>query len=97
MIHLLVTYDVRTTDADGPRPLRRVARVCEDYGQRVQYSVFECQVGEVEFAKLRQRLLDEVDPTRDSLRIYRLPANATQRVEAYGVDRSIDFQGPLIV
>jgi CRISPR-associated protein Cas2 len=71
---VLVAYDVCTTDPEGPRRLRRVARACQDYGQRVQKSLFECVVGPKEWLLLRQRLLDELDATRDALRFYFLDA-----------------------
>ena len=72
---MLVTYDVATRDAAGRRRLRRVARVCKDFGQRVQYSVFECQVDPAQWTALRARLMDEIDTDVDSLRFYRLGAN----------------------
>ena len=96
-MNVLVTYDVQTTTAEGRRRLRRVARVCLDFGQRVQYSVFECSVGETELAKLRSRLLDEIDPAEDSLRLYRLVGNFGEVVESHGRDRRIDYDGPLVV
>ena len=96
MITLLVAYDVDTTTRAGRRRLRRVAQTCLDYGQRVQYSVFECQVGDVEQVVFRQRLLDEIDPATDRLRLYRLPAHTIETVEVYGTDPKIDFGGPLI-
>ncbi|HWB14459.1 MAG TPA: CRISPR-associated endonuclease Cas2 [Pirellulales bacterium] len=96
-MNVLVTYDLQTTTAAGRRRLRRVARVCLDFGQRVQYSVFECNVSEMELAKLRSRLLDEIDPSQDSLRLYRLVGSFHEVVESYGKDRRIDFDGPLVV
>lgn len=96
-MNVLVTYDVQTTTAAGRRRLRRVAQVCLDFGQRVQYSVFECNVGEVELVKLRSRLLDEIDPTEDSLRLYRLVGKSQEVVESHGKDRRVDFDGPLVV
>jgi CRISPR-associated protein Cas2 len=96
-MNVLVTYDVQTTTAEGRRRLRRVARVCLDFGQRVQYSVFECSVGDAELVQLRGRLLDEIDPAEDSLRLYRLVGNFTEVVESHGKDRRIDYDGPLVV
>lgn len=96
-MNVLVTYDVQTTTPAGRRRLRRVAQVCLDFGQRVQYSVFECNVGELEFVKLRGRLLDEIDPAEDSLRLYRLLGNFSEVVESHGKDRRVDFDGPLVV
>ena len=69
-MRVLVTYDVCTVTVEGQRRLRRVARACEDYGQRVQKSVFECQLGRTEWALLRQRLLGEANLNEDSLRVY---------------------------
>jgi CRISPR-associated protein Cas2 len=96
-MHLLVAYDVSTTTPEGRRRLRRVARVCCDYGQRVQYSLFEVVVGETDLVRLRGRLLDEIDPAADSLRLYRLGGNFDGLVEAHGRNRSIDFEGPLVI
>ena len=67
---VLVSYDVATKDAGGSRRLNRVAKACEDYGQRVQYSVFECIVDPAQWVVLKQRLIDEIDPEKDSLRFY---------------------------
>ena len=94
---MLVTYDVSTTDAPGRRRLRRVARLCQDYGQRVQYSVFECQVDAAQWARLRDRLLGEIDRKKDSLRFYRLGANWRGRVEHVGVKGSYDPDAPMIL
>jgi CRISPR-associated protein Cas2 len=93
---VLVSYDVATKDAGGPRRLNRVARACEDYGQRVQYSVFECIVDPAQCAVLKQRLIDEIDPEKDSLRFYYLGANWRRRVEHIGAKAGIDQEGPLI-
>lgn len=72
---MLITYDVATTDAAGRRRLRRVARLCQDHGQRVQYSVFECQLDPAQWTVLRTKLMDEIDEGEDSLRFYRLGSN----------------------
>lgn len=93
---MLVTYDVATRDAAGRRRLRRVARLCQDYGQRVQYSVFECSVDPAHWATLRARLLAAIDPEADSLRFYRLGANWRSRVEHAGTKASYDPDGPLV-
>ena len=94
---VLVTYDVSTETAEGKRRLRRVADVCEDYGQRVQRSVFECLVGEKELVMLRSRLLGEMDTEEDSVRLYFLDEAARQRTEHHGVGKPIDLEGPLVV
>jgi len=94
---VLVSYDVSTTDEKGPRRLNRVAKVCQDYGQRVQKSVFECIVDPAQWAVLKQRLIDQIDQERDSLRFYYLGSNWRRRVEHIGAKKSIDQEGPLIV
>lgn len=94
---VLITYDVTTETAEGRGRLRRVARVCENHGQRVQKSVFECLVDPAQFARLRQRLANEIEPREDSLRFYFLGANWKGRVEHVGVQRSYDPEGPLVV
>lgn len=92
---MLVVYDVSTSDPGGPRRLRRVARACEDFGQRVQKSVFECSVGAVEWLRLRTRLLAEMDSSLDSLRFYFLEADV--RVEHHGTSEPWDLEGPLVI
>jgi CRISPR-associated protein Cas2 len=94
---VLVSYDVRTDTKEGRRRLRRVARACEDWGQRVQHSVFECVVDGAQWARLRARLLDEIDSQEDSLRFYFLGRNWRRRIEHLGAKPSIDPEGPLIV
>jgi CRISPR-associated protein Cas2 len=93
---MLVTYDVSTEDLAGRRRLRRVARACLDFGQRVQNSVFECEVDPAQWAGLRARLLGEIDPARDSLRFYRLGAEGRRRVEHAGAKPVLDLDGPLL-
>ena len=94
---VLVTYDVNTETREGRRRLRRVARVCLDFGHRAQKSVFECLVGEKELVTLRKRLLDEIDDRKDNLRLYLLDEVTRQRTEKYGIDTVPDMEGPLIV
>lgn len=94
---VLVTYDVSTSDAGGPRRLRRVARIATNHGQRVQNSVFECLVDGAQFATMKARLRKEIDPERDSLRFYFLGKNWKGRVEHIGAKPSYDPEGPLIV
>lgn len=93
---VLVTYDVSTTTREGRRRLRRVARRCLDFGQRVQNSVFECQVNWEEWTRLRLDLLELIDPAEDSLRFYLLGNRWRNRVEHHGVNPSTDFEEPLI-
>ena len=94
---ILVTYDVSTVEKAGQRRLRRVAQACEDYGVRVQKSVFECQVGQTEWVRLRDRLLREIKVMEDSLRFYFLDEKARQRIEHHGVDKPVDLTEPLIL
>ena len=94
---VLVSYDVATVTAAGRRRLRRVAKACLDYGQRVQNSVFECEVDPAAWTRLRLRLLDEIELTQDSLRFYYLGSNGRSRVEHHGAKPSVDLEGPLIV
>jgi CRISPR-associated protein Cas2 len=94
---VLVTYDVETNSDGGSRRLRRVAKVCRDLGQRVQFSVFECEVDPAQWTALRARLLAEIDPAKDSLRFYFLGASGRRRVEHVGAKPALDLNGPLIV
>jgi CRISPR-associated protein Cas2 len=94
---VIVSYDVATDEGKGQRRLRRVAKACKDYGQRVQYSVFECIVDPAQWAKLKERLISEINPDKDSLRFYYLGSNWHHRVEHVGAKASIDQEGPLIV
>ncbi|MBI5520667.1 MAG: CRISPR-associated endonuclease Cas2 [Desulfovibrio sp.] len=94
---VLVSYDVSLADSSGARRLRRVSKACKDFGQRVQFSVFECIVDPAQWARLRARLVDEIDPEQDSLRFYFLGANWKKRVEHVGAKAAIDLEGPLVV
>jgi len=94
---VLVCYDVSTATTAGRRRLRRVAKACLDFGQRVQNSAFECLVDPEQLTRLRLRLLDEYEPEEDSLRFYFLGANWRGRVEHYGARPNLDLEGPLIV
>jgi CRISPR-associated protein Cas2 len=94
---VLVSYDVALTDKTGARRLRRVAKACKDYGQRVQYSVFECVLDPAQWVKFRDRLISEIDKEQDSLRFYFLGANWERRIEHVGAKESFDQTGPLIV
>lgn len=94
---VLVTYDVRTDSDGGQKRLRRVAKVCESYGQRVQNSVFECLVDPAQFTSLRQLLLYEIEAAEDSLRFYFLGKNWKRRVEHVGAKPAYDPEGPLLV
>jgi CRISPR-associated protein Cas2 len=93
---VLVTYDVSTVSEGGRRRLRRVAKACSDFGQRVQNSVFECEVDPAQWARLRNRLLELIELSEDSLRFYFLGSTWKGRVEHHGAKPSIDLEGPLI-
>ncbi|QGM98090.1 CRISPR-associated endonuclease Cas2 [Methylocystis parvus] len=94
---VLVTYDVRTSEPGGAKRLRRVAKACQDFGQRVQYSVFEIEVDPAQWTALRARLEALIDPKCDSLRYYFLGANWRRRVEHVGAKPAADFDAPLII
>ncbi|AZK46724.1 CRISPR-associated endonuclease Cas2 [Paenibacillus lentus] len=94
---VLITYDVSTVSSAGQRRLRRVSKVCQNYGQRVQNSVFECVVDAAQFATLKLKLMDIIDPDQDSLRFYQLGNNYKNKVEHIGVKESLDLEGPLIL
>lgn len=96
-LNILVTYDVSTQSPEGERRLRQVARICQGFGQRVQDSVFECSIGEVDLERLRARLLKVIDVKQDSLRIYRLPSRREGNIEVYGLDQYRDLSAPLII
>ena len=94
---ILVAYDVSTETAEGRRRLRRVAKVCQDYGQRVQKSVFECKVDSNTREILEKRLLDEIDVNEDNLRLYRLNEPVEEHIKEFGCFQAVDFDGPLVV
>ncbi len=96
-MHMLITYDVATSTDGGQKRLRRVAKICLDYGQRVQFSVFECQINPAQYVELKNRLGQEIDPDTDSLRFYNLGSTWDQRVEHLGAKNSVNPSGPLIV
>jgi len=92
---ILIAYDVATATPKGSRRLRRVAQACQDYGQRVQKSLFECQVGPTDWAILRGRLMEEINADEDSLRFYFLDDDT--RAEHHGSGRPPDLEGPLVI
>ena len=94
---VLVTYDVDTTTPMGRRRLRLVAKQCVNCGQRVQHSVFECLLDPAQFAVLRHKLEDIIEPTKDSLRYYFLGDNWQRRVEHVGAKETYDPEGTLLV
>lgn len=89
---IIVSYDVAVTTAAGKKRLRHVAKICRKYGQRVQNSVFECQVDCVQLSVLRSELLHEIDPGHDSLRFYSLGNQYDAKIEHYGVKEVPDLQ-----
>jgi CRISPR-associated protein Cas2 len=94
---VLVTYDISTLDLPGQRRLRRVAKACQSYGQRVQFSVFECQVTPALWVALRTKLLGIYNPEEDSLRFYFLGEDDVRQAEHHGIKASVDFKAPLIL
>lgn len=94
---ILVSYDVQVTSPGGARRLRRIGRACQDYGQRVQFSVFEIEVAPDQWVLLRARLVNEIGASCDSLRFYFLGSGARRRIEHVGVKAALDFDAPLIV
>lgn len=94
---VLITYDVNTETAAARKRLRHVAKLCENRGQRVQNSVFECLVDPAQWVELRNKLTDTIDPKLDSLRFYFLGSNWKRRVEHIGAKPAYDPEGPLIL
>jgi CRISPR-associated protein Cas2 len=94
---ILVCYDVNTQSKEGRRRLRRVAKICESTGQRVQHSVFECQLDTAQFETLQRRLLAEIDIQKDCLRLYRMPQTRGFDVLEHGIFKAIDFDAPLVL
>lgn len=94
---VIVCYDVNTETREGRRRLRRVAKVCESTGQRVQKSVFECQVTLAQMETLERRLLAEIEPAHDCLRLYRLADTKGCEVREHGKFKATDFEDPLVL
>ena len=94
---ILVCYDVSTETKAGRRRLRRVAKVCESTGQRVQKSIFECQLDVAQFEVLERKLLAEIDLQQDCLRLYRIPESRGFEVLEHGTFQAVDFDGPLVL
>jgi len=95
-MQILVTYDVATESPGGRNRLRKIAQACLNCGQRVQKSVFECSVNEMQYEELTRRLLKIINEAEDSLRVYRLAQPKEQFLRVYGVDTSINFEEPLV-
>lgn len=96
-MYILITYDVQTETAAGQKRLRNVARLCLDYGQRVQNSVFECVLTDVQLAELKDKLLHAMDTQNDSIRFYFLNRSENRRVITLGKSVAIDVEGTLII
>ena len=96
-MYILVTYDVDTTEKEGQRRLRRVAKACQDYGQRVQNSVFECELTDVQFCILKERINEIIDHSLDSIRFYHLNRSENRRVEVMGVETAFDVNDAIII
>lgn len=94
---ILVTYDVNTTSREGRKRLRRIAKLCEDYGQRVQFSVFECSLSAMQLDRLLADCRAIIRAEMDSLRVYRLRGGRDSAAYVIGRDRYVDFHAPLIV
>jgi len=94
---VLVSYDVATGNLTGAKRLRKVAKICVNHGQRVQYSVFECIVDPAQWVAMRQQLIEVIDHAQDSLRFYFLGANWRRKIEHVGAKETIDQEGPLIL
>lgn len=96
-MYILVTYDVDTTNKEGQRRLRKVAKACLDYGQRVQNSVFECELTEVQLCVLKDRIKGIIDPSVDSIRFYHLNRNENRRVEVLGMETAYKVESTIII
>ncbi|NCP80535.1 MAG: CRISPR-associated endonuclease Cas2 [Gallionella sp.] len=94
---IIVAYDVSTETKEGRRRLRRVAKVCESIGQRVQNSVFECRVNQMQYEELERNLLAEINEKEDNLRLYRLTEPVELHIKEHGHFRAVDFEGPLVI
>ena len=94
---IVITYDVETSSEGGQKRLRRVAKICENYGQRVQNSVFECCLDAAQLVLLKNMLLKEIDLRKDSLRLYKLGNNWEKKIEHFGVKQSYNPEGVLII
>lgn len=96
-MHILITYDVDTVSEMGQKRLRQVARICKDYGQRVQNSVFECDVTEVQYIKLKEALSTVMDKKLDSIRFYHLNRNKNRNVVTMGKETSYEVNNVIIL
>lgn len=94
---IVISYDVKTDVPGGKKRLRRIAKLLESYGQRVQYSVFECEIDEGKWLMLKNRVLKEIDKSEDSLRIYRLGNNWEKKIEQIGVKKHYEMEKDVLI
>lgn len=94
---VVVAYDVSTETPDGRKRLRKVSKICQNCGQRVQNSVFECVVDATEYAVLKRNLINVINELEDSLRFYQLGKNYRSKIEHFGTKPSIDLEGPILL
>lgn len=96
-MYLLLTYDVSTVTKAGQSRLRRIAKVCLDYGQRVQNSVFECKLDPAQLVEFREKVLSIIDTTTDSVRIYHLGNRWQDKIEHHGKNDDYNIEDPLVL
>ncbi|MDE6717175.1 MAG: CRISPR-associated endonuclease Cas2 [Muribaculaceae bacterium] len=96
-MYILITYDINTSSDNGQKRLRQVSKCCQDFGQRVQNSVFECLVNNSDYIRLKSKLLSIIDPQTDSIRIYRLGKNYEAKIEHFGIKTSYNVEGELLI
>jgi CRISPR-associated protein Cas2 len=96
-LDILVSYDVNTVSEDGQKRLVRVAKICKNFGQRVQMSVFECRVSRAQLEDMEAKLLKVIEPDKDSLRIYTLVGGRDKCLRTHGQDKFQDFDEPLVI
>ena len=96
-IDLLIVYDIDTKTPEGRRRWRAICQMCKDYGQRVQYSVFECRLTQAQVEEIESKAVDKIDEGTDSLRFYVLRGGRDAALRAYGIDRYHDFDAPLVL
>ncbi|MCL1936177.1 MAG: CRISPR-associated endonuclease Cas2 [Defluviitaleaceae bacterium] len=94
---VLITYDVSTITATGRKRLQKIAKICQNYGQRVQNSVFECIVDNTQLLELKIKLKSVMNTSEDSLRIYQMGNNYKNKVEHFGIKEALDLEAPLIL
>lgn len=97
VVFVVVAYDVNTETPEGRRRLRKVAKTCMRFGQRVQNSVFECSITSSDYLMLVANLLEIIDEEMDSLRIYKLGKNYSSKIESYGHNRHVPFDDVMMV